>query len=84
MGIGSARGEERAIGAAEMAISSPPLEASIEGAHGGAAVGGRWIRPRLFEINEAAQSCLRSGSPRRTSSSVLSSTTRWATRFASP
>ncbi|MGB2970708.1 MAG: cell division protein FtsZ, partial [Candidatus Nanopelagicales bacterium] len=34
MGIGSARGEERALGAAEMAISSPLLEASIEGAHG--------------------------------------------------
>lgn len=33
-GIGSARGEERATQAAEIAISSPLLEASIDGAHG--------------------------------------------------
>ncbi len=33
-GIGSARGEDRATQAAELAISSPLLEASIEGAHG--------------------------------------------------
>ncbi|MDO4241895.1 MAG: cell division protein FtsZ [Microbacteriaceae bacterium] len=34
MGIGSARGADRAIKAAELAISSPLLEASIDGAHG--------------------------------------------------
>lgn len=34
MGIGSARGADRAIKAAELAVSSPLLEASIEGAHG--------------------------------------------------
>ena len=34
MGIGSARGDDRAIAAAESAISSPLLEASIDGAHG--------------------------------------------------
>lgn len=34
MGIGSARGAERAIKAAELAVASPLLEASIEGAHG--------------------------------------------------
>ena len=34
MGIGSARGDDRAVAAAEMAISSPLLEASIDGAHG--------------------------------------------------
>lgn len=34
MGIGSARGENRAIEAAEAAISSPLLEASMDGAHG--------------------------------------------------
>lgn len=33
-GIGSARGEDRATQAAELAISSPLLEESIEGAHG--------------------------------------------------
>ncbi|MBN2176207.1 MAG: cell division protein FtsZ [Demequinaceae bacterium] len=34
MGVNSARGENRAIEAAEAAITSPLLEASIEGAHG--------------------------------------------------
>ena len=34
MGVSSARGEDRAVKAAEAAISSPLLEASIEGAHG--------------------------------------------------
>ncbi|MGV1035727.1 MAG: cell division protein FtsZ [Candidatus Nanopelagicales bacterium] len=55
MGIGSARGEERALGAAEMAISSPLLEASIEGAHGVllSVAGGSDLG--LFEINEAAR-----------------------------
>jgi cell division protein FtsZ len=55
MGIGSARGDDRAIVAAEGAIASPLLEASIEGAHGvlmnvsgGSDLG-------LFEIHEAAQ-----------------------------
>src|SRR5579875_2574805 len=34
MGIGSARGEGRSLKAAEIAINSPLLEASMEGAHG--------------------------------------------------
>ncbi|MGQ4561084.1 cell division protein FtsZ [Dermabacteraceae bacterium P7054] len=34
MGIGSARGEDRALQAAEMAVSSPLLEARIDGAYG--------------------------------------------------
>ena len=55
MGIGSARGEERAIEAATAAISSPLLEASIEGAHGVllSVSGGSDLG--LFEINEAAR-----------------------------
>ncbi len=55
MGIGSARGEARAIRAAELAISSPLLEISIDGAQsvllciaGGSDLG-------LFEISEAAE-----------------------------
>ncbi|MHB2023381.1 MAG: cell division protein FtsZ [Mycobacteriales bacterium] len=55
MGIGSSRGEDRASVAAEMAIASPLLEASIDGAHGvlmnisgGSDLG-------LFEINDAAR-----------------------------
>ena len=56
MGIGSARGEDRAVAAAEMAISSPLLEASIDGAHG-VLISGRRRQSDLglFEINEAAQ-----------------------------
>jgi cell division protein FtsZ len=55
MGIGFARGDDRAIQAAEMAISSPLLEASIDGAHGVllSIQGGSDLG--LFEINEAAR-----------------------------
>jgi cell division protein FtsZ len=54
MGIGSARGDDRAIAAAEMAVSSPLLEASIDGAYGVllSIAGGSDLG--LFEINEAA------------------------------
>ena len=54
MGIGSARGDNRAVAAAEMAIASPLLEASMEGAHGVllSISGGSDLG--LFEINEAA------------------------------
>ncbi|MFN2629433.1 MAG: cell division protein FtsZ [Gaiellaceae bacterium] len=55
MGIGAASGENRAAEAARAAISSPLLEASIEGATGillnitgGSEIG-------LFEVNEAAE-----------------------------
>jgi cell division protein FtsZ len=55
MGIGSASGENRAAEAARIAVSSPLLEASIEGATGillnitgGSDIG-------LFEVNEAAE-----------------------------
>jgi cell division protein FtsZ len=55
MGIGAASGENRAAEAARAAVSSPLLEASIEGATGillnitgGSAIG-------LFEVNEAAE-----------------------------
>jgi len=55
MGIGSARGDDRATGAAEIAISSPLLEASIDGARGVllSVSGGSDLG--LFEINEAAR-----------------------------
>jgi cell division protein FtsZ len=54
MGIGSARGDGRALKAAEMAINSPLLEASMEGAQGVlmSIAGGSDLG--LFEINEAA------------------------------
>jgi cell division protein FtsZ len=63
MGIGQARGENRAAEAARMAISSPLLEASIEGARavllniaGGSDLG-------LFEVNEAANVIAKSAHP---------------------
>jgi cell division protein FtsZ len=63
MGIGSARGDDRAVAAAEAAISSPLLEASIDGAHGVllSIQGGSDLG--LFEINEAAQLVSNSAAP---------------------
>jgi cell division protein FtsZ len=63
MGIGSARGDDRSVAAAEMAISSPLLEASIDGAHGVllSIQGGSDLG--LFEINEAAQLVSNSAAP---------------------
>jgi cell division protein FtsZ len=55
MGIGSARGENRAIEAAEAAISSPLLESSIEGARGVLLSISGGSNLGLFEINHAAQ-----------------------------
>src|ERR1700710_1573170 len=55
MGIGSARGDNRAVEAAEAAISSPLLEQSMDGARGVllSIAGGSDLG--LFEINDAAQ-----------------------------
>jgi len=63
MGIGSARGENRATRAAELAISSPLLEASIDGAHGVllSIAGGSDIG--LFELSEAAELVAQSAHP---------------------
>ena len=63
MGIGSARGEARSIRAAELAISSPLLEASIDGAHGVllSIAGGSDLG--LFEISEAAEMVAKSAHP---------------------
>ena len=70
MGIGIAGGENRAAEAAKAAISSPLLEASVEGATGillnitgGADLG-------LFEVNEAAEIIGRPLTAMRTSSSA--------------
>jgi cell division protein FtsZ len=54
MGIGSSRGADRAIKAAELAVASPLLEASIDGARGVllSIQGGSNLG--LFEINDAA------------------------------
>jgi cell division protein FtsZ len=63
MGIGSARGEGRSVQAAEKAINSPLLEASMEGARGVllSIAGGSDLG--LFEINEAASLVQESAHP---------------------
>ncbi|HWH98677.1 MAG TPA: cell division protein FtsZ [Pseudolysinimonas sp.] len=55
MGIGASRGADRAIKAAELAVASPLLEASIDGAHGVllSIQGGSNLG--IFEINDAAK-----------------------------
>lgn len=55
MGIGTAKGEDRAIRAAEMAVSSPLLEASIDGAHGVLLLVQGASDLGLHEIDEAAR-----------------------------
>jgi cell division protein FtsZ len=54
MGIGRARGESRAIDAARLAVSSPLLEASIDGARGVLLVIAGGSDLGLFEAMEAA------------------------------
>jgi cell division protein FtsZ len=55
MGIGTAKGEDRAIRASEIAVSSPLLEASIEGAHGVLLLIQGASDIGLHEIDEAAR-----------------------------
>jgi cell division protein FtsZ len=55
MGIGTAKGEDRAIRAAELAVSSPLLEASIDGAHGVLLLVQGASDLGLHEIDEAAR-----------------------------
>ncbi len=54
MGIGKARGESRSLEAAKLAISSPLLEASIDGARGVLLMLAGGSNLGLFEVNEAA------------------------------
>lgn len=54
MGIGRANGEERSREASKLAISSPLLEASIEGARGVLLMMAGGSNLSLFEVNEAA------------------------------
>lgn len=55
MGIGTAKGEDRAIRAAEKAVDSPLLEASIDGAHGVLLLVQGASNLGLHEIDEAAR-----------------------------
>jgi cell division protein FtsZ len=54
MGIGKARGDSRSLEAAKLAISSPLLEASIDGARGVLLMLAGGSDLGLFEVNEAA------------------------------
>lgn len=55
MGVGQATGESRAVNAARNAISSPLLEASIDGARGILLTIAGPADLGLFEVNEAAE-----------------------------
>ena len=55
MGVGQATGESRAVNAARSAISSPLLEASIDGARGILLTVAGPSDLGLFEVNEAAE-----------------------------
>ena len=63
MGIGRARGESRAIDAARLAVSSPLLESSIDGARGVLLMVAGGSDLGLFEANEAADLVSESAHP---------------------
>ena len=63
MGIGRASGEDRALKAAQQAISSPLLEASIDGAKGILLSIAGSSDLGLFEVNEAAETVSQAASP---------------------
>jgi len=68
MGIGASSGDGRAVNAARAAITSPLLEASIEG-RGGSSSTSPADRPRPLEVNEAAEIIHSVATPTPTSSS---------------
>ncbi|MFT4744691.1 MAG: cell division protein FtsZ [Nitriliruptoraceae bacterium] len=63
MGIGTARGDDRAAMASDAAISSPLLEASIDGARGVLLMIAGGSDLGLMEVNEAAQRIAASAHP---------------------
>ncbi len=63
MGIGKARGDERSLEAAKLAISSPLLEASIDGARGVLLMLAGGSDLGLFEVNEAADVITKAAHP---------------------
>ncbi|MFU8839138.1 MAG: cell division protein FtsZ [Nitriliruptoraceae bacterium] len=63
MGIGKARGESRSLEAAKLAISSPLLEASIDGAQGVLLMLAGGSDLGLFEVNEAADVVTKAAHP---------------------
>ena len=63
MGIGRARGENRALEAARMAVSSPLLEASIDGARGVLLTINGGSDLGLYEVNESAEIIAQAADP---------------------
>jgi len=63
MGIGRARGENRALEAARMAVSSPLLEASIDGARGVLLTINGGSDLGLYEVNESAEVIAQAADP---------------------
>ncbi|MFA9428927.1 cell division protein FtsZ [Egicoccus sp. AB-alg2] len=63
MGIGKARGDARSLEAAQLAISSPLLEASIDGARGVLLMLAGGSDLGLFEVNEAADVITKAAHP---------------------
>jgi cell division protein FtsZ len=63
MGIGQARGDNRSLEAAKLAISSPLLEASIDGARGVLLMLAGGSDLGLFEVNEAADVITKAAHP---------------------
>ncbi len=63
MGIGKARGQSRALEAARMAVSSPLLEASIDGARGVLLTIAGGSDLGLYEVNEAAETISQAADP---------------------
>ncbi len=63
MGIGKARGDNRSLEAAKLAISSPLLEASIDGARGVLLMLAGGSDLGLFEVNEAADVITKAAHP---------------------
>jgi len=61
MGIGASRGADRAIKAAELAVASPLLEASIDGAHGVLAGASGALRQPLCPRGGNRLRCLQRG-----------------------
>ena len=77
MGVGRAAGKGKAEEAAKMAISSPLLETSIEGAKGVLINVTGSMDIGLEEVEQAASLCSRPSIPTRSPSSAPPSTRRW-------
>ena len=85
MGVGRAAGKGKAEEAAKMAISSPLLETSINGAKGVLINVTGSMDIGLEEVEQRRQpGAGRPSIPTRSSSSAPPSTRRWTTRSASP